>query len=40
MTKGSDVNLRRLRWSLAITVVAVEIGAFVIWRLRLRRRSR
>jgi hypothetical protein len=40
MTKGAAVNWRRIRWSLAIMAVAVEIGAFVIWRVWLRRRGR
>jgi hypothetical protein len=40
MTKGAAVNLSRLRWPLAIMAVTVEIAAFVVWRLWLRRRSR
>jgi len=31
------VNWRRLRWSLAIIAVTVEIAAFVAWRVILRR---
>ena len=33
-------NGRRLRWSLAIIAVTVEISAFVAWRVMLRRRGR
>jgi hypothetical protein len=40
MTKGSAVNWRRLRWSLAIMAIIVEITAFVGWRLWLLRRGR
>jgi hypothetical protein len=40
MTKGETVNWRRLRWSLAIIAVTVEMAAFVVWRLWLRRRRR
>jgi hypothetical protein len=40
MTKHVTVNWRRLRWSLAIIAVTVEIAAFVVWRLWLHRRSR
>jgi hypothetical protein len=40
MTKGAAVNLRRLRWSLAIIAVTVEIAGFVVWRLWLRGRGR
>ena len=40
MTKGAAVNWRRLRWSLALVAVTVEIAAFVAWRLWLRRRGR
>jgi hypothetical protein len=40
MTKGAAVNLRRLRWSLAIMAIIVEIAAFVVWRFWLRGRSR
>jgi len=39
MTKGDRVNVRRLRWLLAIMAIIVEIAAFVVWRLWLRRRS-
>lgn len=39
MTKGADVNLRHLRWSLAIMAVILQIGAFVGWRLWQRRRG-
>lgn len=38
MTKA--VNWRRLRWSLAIIAVAVEIAAFVVWCVWLLRRGR
>jgi hypothetical protein len=34
------VNLRRLRWSLAIIAITIEIVAFVVWRVWLRRRGR
>ena len=40
MIKGATMNRRRLRWSLAIMAVTVEIAAFVVWRVWLRRRSR
>jgi hypothetical protein len=40
MTKHVTVNWRRLRWSLAIMAIIVEIAACVVWRLWLRRRSR
>jgi hypothetical protein len=40
MTKGSAVNWRRLRWSLAIIAITIEIVAFVVWRVWLRRRGR
>jgi hypothetical protein len=40
MTKGAALNLRLHRWSLAIIAVIVEIAAFVVWRLWLRRRGR
>ena len=40
MTKGERVNLRRLRWSLAIMAIIVEIAAFVVWRLWQRRQGR
>ena len=40
MTKGAAVNLRRLRWPLAIMAIIVEITAFVVWRVSLRRRGR
>jgi hypothetical protein len=33
-------NWRRLRWSLAIIAVGVEISAFVVWRVWLLRRGR
>jgi hypothetical protein len=31
------VNWRRVRWSLTIIAVAMEIAAFVVWRLKARR---
>jgi len=34
------VNVRRLRWSLAIMAIIVEIAAFVVWRLWQRRQGR
>jgi hypothetical protein len=37
MTSRATVERRRRRWSLAIMAVAVEIIAFVVWRLWLRR---
>jgi hypothetical protein len=37
MISRATVDRRRLRWSLAITAIAVEIIAFVVWRLWLRR---
>jgi hypothetical protein len=37
MTKGTAVSWRRLRWSLAIIAVTVEITAFVAWRVMCRR---
>jgi hypothetical protein len=40
MTKGATMNWRRLRWSLAIMAVTLEIAAFVVWRVWLRRRGR
>jgi len=40
MTKDPHVNWRRLRWSLAIIAVAMEIAACVVWRLWSRRRGR
>jgi hypothetical protein len=40
MTKHPAVNWRRLRWLLAIMAIIVEIAAFVVWRLWLRRRGR
>ena len=40
MTKGAAVNWRRLRWSLAIMAIVVEIAAFVVWRLWQRRQAR
>jgi hypothetical protein len=40
MNRGSVVNWRRLRWSLAIIAVTMEIAAFIVWRVRLRRRGR
>ena len=40
MTKGTAANWRRLRWSLAIIAITVEIVAFVAWRVILRRRGR
>jgi hypothetical protein len=40
MTKGATVNWRRIRWSLAIMAITVEIAAFVVWRVSLRRRGR
>ena len=40
MTKGAIMNLLRLRWSLAIMAIIVEIAAFVGWRLWLRRQGR
>jgi hypothetical protein len=38
--RGSAVNRQRLRWSLAIIAVTVEIAAFVLRRVWLRRRGR
>ena len=40
MTKGAAVNVRRLRWSLAIMAIIVEIAGFVVWRLWQRGRGR
>jgi hypothetical protein len=40
MTRCAAVNRRRLRWSLAIIAVTVEIAAFVAWRVIRRRRGR
>ena len=40
MTERVDVNWRRLRWSLALIAVTVEIAAFVVWRTWLRRPGR
>ena len=40
MTNGAAVDWRRLRWSLTITAIIVQIAAFVVWRLWLRRRGR
>jgi len=40
MTKHPAMNWRRLRWSLAFTAVTVEIVAFIVWRLWVRRRGR
>ncbi len=40
MIRGAAVNWRRLRWSLAIMAIIVEIAAFVVWRLWLRGRGR
>ena len=40
MTKGSAVNWRHRRWPLAIIAITIEIVAFVVWRVWLRRRSR
>ena len=40
MTKGTTGSWRRLRWSLAIIAITVEIAAFVAWRVILRRRGR
>ena len=40
MTKRVTVNWRRLRWSLAIIAVTIEIAAFVAWRAMLRRPNR
>jgi len=37
VTKRVAVNWRRLRWSLAIIAITVEIAAFVVWRVWLRR---
>jgi hypothetical protein len=39
MTEDAAVDWRRVRWSLALTAVTVEIVAFVAWRLWLRRRG-
>jgi hypothetical protein len=39
MTEDAAVDWRRVRWSLAIMAVTVEIAAFVIWRVMLRRRG-
>ncbi len=36
----ATASARRLRWSLAITAVVVELGLFVAWRLRFRRGPR
>jgi hypothetical protein len=38
--EGPPVKWRRLRWSLALIAVAVEIAAFVAWRVWLHRRGR
>ena len=40
MTKRVAVNWRLLCWSLAIIAITIEIAAFVIWRVWLRRRGR
>jgi hypothetical protein len=37
---GCAMNLRLHRWSLAIIAVSVEIAAFGVWRVWLRRRDR
>jgi hypothetical protein len=37
MTSRATEDRRRRRWSLAIIAVAMEIIAFVVWRLWLRR---
>jgi hypothetical protein len=34
MANRVTVNWRGVRWSLVIIAVAVEIGAFVVWRVR------
>lgn len=39
MTKGRAVNWRRLRWSPAIIAITVEVVAFVVWRVWLRRQG-
>ena len=39
MTKHPAMNWRRLRWSLAIMAIIVEIAAFVVRRLWLRRQG-
>jgi hypothetical protein len=36
MTKRVSVDWRRVRWSLVIVAVAVEIAAYIVWRLWLR----
>jgi hypothetical protein len=33
------VNLRRLRWALAIIAITIEIAAFVVWRVWLRSKA-
>jgi len=40
MTKGAIMNLLRLRWSLAIMAIIVEIAAFAVWRIWQRERGR
>jgi hypothetical protein len=40
MTDGATVIWRRLRWSLAVMAIIVEITAFVVWRLGQHRRGR
>jgi hypothetical protein len=40
MSEGVTVNWRRLRWSLAIIAVTVEIAAFAAWRVSRHRRGR
>jgi hypothetical protein len=39
MDTGAAVSWRRLRWSLALVAVSVEVAAFIAWRLWLRTRS-
>jgi hypothetical protein len=39
MTKGSAVNWRHRRWSLATIAITIEIAAFGVWRVWLRRRG-
>jgi hypothetical protein len=34
------MTMRRFRWILAVTAIAVEVGLFAGWRLRLRRSAR
>jgi hypothetical protein len=40
VAKGETGNWRRLRWSLAIIAVTIEIAAFVVWRVWLLGRGR